>query len=178
MLTRNKIGVAFSNLSSSEATFFLTLAASELHNKMDVILFYETHERPCLPLPCASMQFNEVWSFRGPVVATNLGTAHKLLQASSPTERYLYCQDLEWTRFPFKNYHELASIYRNPKIKLIAKTLDHKIMIEDCWNVKINLICETFKEVLLNEQICQKTFEEIPFLVYGRRKKLPARPLY
>lgn len=177
MKTRPKIGIAFSDLGSSQSIFYLIMEAAKRHEEMDFILFFENQNKPPLRLPCASMPIYEMWSFKGPVIATNLSTAYKLIQAASPTQKFLYCWDLEWMRLAQKNYNELSAIYRNPDIELISRTNDHKIIIENAWNKPVNFVHENWKGVFENEQISnfstQTRNKEIPFLVYGAGKRVP-----
>lgn len=178
MFTRPKVGIAFQNLSASEMVFSAIMTAADIHEKMDVIFFYENAERPCLPIPGATMQFNEIWSFQGPIIATSLSTAQKILSAPSPNPKYFYCYDIEWTRYPQKHYHSLLKLYRNPEIRLISRCEDHRIIIEQCWNNKVEFVAPSFAELLNEKRIITQNPQKISFLTYGSGKELPSRPLY
>lgn len=171
MITRPKIGIAVSDINPSQNMFYLILEAADKHDKMDFIIFYEHKAKSMLYLPCASMQINEAWAFDGPIIATNILTAHKILQCPSPTKKFLYCWDLEWMRANPKIFNELTNIYRNKDLKLIVRGQDHKNLIEDVWNTKVDFVHENWSGVFENEAIIENS-KEIPFLVYGRRESL------
>ena len=139
-----KLGVMVNNLAASQLAFYLinyaNLVTSE--SKCDVILFYDNPTVPCVNLNCASMQVEEAWGFDAPVVATNLSLANKLLKIGGPTKKYFYLWDLEWMRLKEKHFESLQHIYRNPLLKLLARSKSHAQVIESCWNRQIDGIVD------------------------------------
>lgn len=135
-----KLGITVSSLGPNQLAYH-TIKNLNLHldvrPDLDPIVFYENNIRPCLPMNFASMQIYEAWGYDGIVVATSLSNAHKLLEFPASTAKFFYVWDLEWLRLQFKQYRSLVQIYRNPDLKLIARSESHKDIIEDCWNTKV-----------------------------------------
>ncbi len=95
----------------------------------------------------------ETFSYTGHIFATSLNLANKLL--NSPCSiKYFYIWDLEWIRrtFPYESY---AQIYRNPKLKIIARSDSHKIILENNFNIKVFDVMNDWDRNKLVE-ICQK----------------------
>ncbi len=177
MLTRKKLGILVNNLGPSQLSFEILIRANKYSNDLDFVLFYQNLCRPCFNLTSAAMQINEIYSFPGPAIATDLSTANTLIAAPSPVRKYFYVWDLEWIRMPQKNYESLAHIYQNPELQLIARSGSHKKLLENCWNRTNILTASSFDDIILNNDITTQQLSN-QFLTYGRGQKLPDRPLY
>ncbi len=99
--------------------------------------------RPCMPVPGMSCHIMESWGAHRPLVATTLSTAKKLANMPSRFPRIFYVWDLEWLRMSEKSYRTVSSIYRDPSLRLVARTQEYADVIEDCWNVRPLGLCET-----------------------------------
>lgn len=133
----HNIGFLVKTLNASQESFCLVHQANRaITNDHNIIVFSDTPNVPCVPNNFAHMQIAEAWSCSYPLIATNLSLANKLVNFPGTKEKYFYVWDLEWLRYPShaKNYHLFASVYRNPRLKLIARSQQHKEIIEDCWN--------------------------------------------
>ena len=142
-----KIGFAVSNLGAGHMNYSLIRQINLLMaNRVDtdIILFYETLALPCLPPACARMQIHEGYGFDGPIVATSLTTAEKLIRFPSPPRKIFYVWDLEWLRMPQKSYEQLRSIYSNPDLEVVARGNDHRDLIQDVWNRPVTAVIEDF----------------------------------
>jgi hypothetical protein len=149
-------GFLVNNLGSNQLAYYLIRNINQYldrENPTDIIIFYEQLTRPCFIPNCAVMYTQEAWSYDGVVIATNLSTAEKLLRFPSPKKKYFYVWDLEWLRHSGK-FSDYKKLYRNPELKLIARSVQHAHIIEQCWNTSVAAIIENVNiEKLV--QLCQ-----------------------
>lgn len=125
----------------------------EQHIDTDIIVFFENVVRPWEIPRFASMNVNEAWDFNGVVIATSITSAEKLLQLPGRKRRFLYVWDLEWLRMPERGVKYFASIYRNPRIELIARSVNHATIINDIWNRQPVGVVEDFNVEALLRQV-------------------------
>lgn len=140
---RKKLGFLVKNINSSELVYSIMMKAMSLED-LDVQLFFVNLDKAVVPNTCATMHIAEAFDFDGPVIATNIDTANKLINFPGPTNKLFFIDELEWMRYPVKQYKVFESIYRNPKLKLLARCEDHKRLIENCWNVKVYGVIESY----------------------------------
>jgi hypothetical protein len=142
----HNLGFMVKDLSPSQEAFYLINYANKavMQDGHDVIVFYENPSAPCLTTGFAIMQTTEAWSFSGPLVASNLNLASKLIQFPGTKQKYFYVWDLEWVRMQTKNFSILSYIYRNPSLKLLARSREHARIIASCWNVPHPPIVENY----------------------------------
>lgn len=152
-----KIGILFSNIEYNQLIHYVSEFVNRNHD-IDLIGFFDNNYVLSNRLNFATMQSNELYSYDGIGIATDISTAEKLLHSPSLKKRYLYLWDLEWLRHPQKVYHDFAKIYRNKEIKIIARTKDHADLIENCFNVKVKYIADNFK---IEKILCQKRVNSI-----------------
>ncbi len=149
-----KIGVALDSLGPTQLNYFLIANTNRLMAErcdVDLIAFYMTLARPCLPMNFASMQLVEAYGFDGTIIATSLLTADKILKFPGPKRKLFYVWDLEWLRINDKSYSTLRSIYANQKLAIIARSQEHKRVLEECWNINVAHVVDDFNI----EAICQ-----------------------
>lgn len=142
-----KLGVLLNDLGPSQVSYlFIRNTANWLgsHSSHDVIGFYADQVSPCIPINFSVMQMNEAWDFHGRLIATNLQTARRCLGFPGTRDRWFYVWDLEWLRPGQRNYRDLAQVYRNPNLKLIARSEDHRVAIEDAWNRSVEAVIPDF----------------------------------
>jgi hypothetical protein len=143
----HNLGFLVRTLGASQEAFQLVKNANHaITEDNNIIVFSETPNMPCIQPNFCNMQLAEAWGYKHPLIATRLVLAKKLLSFPGTQEKYFYIWDLEWLRYPsqIKNYNAFAGIYRNPKLKLIARSKSHKDIIEDCWNVLVTGIVEDY----------------------------------
>ena len=141
-----KFGVLVDNFYASQQSFYLINYYNQAVKDYghDITVFFETPVYPCVPVGFGVMQLNEAFGYKGPLIASSFNLAAKLLGCTGTDERYFYLWDLEWIRFEGKHFHQISQIYQNPKLRLIARSIEHKDIIEDCWNVKVAGIASNF----------------------------------
>lgn len=144
-----KLGVLLDNIGSSQLAYcFVRNGNRWLANKPtdDIIGFYSNQVMPCLPIQFSIMQMSEAWGYNGNLLATDLLTATKMLRFPSAKSRLFYVWDMEWLRaHTRKSYRGMEQIYRNPALKLLARSEEHKNIIEDCWNTKVTAVVGDFE---------------------------------
>jgi len=152
-----KIGVLLNNLGPSQLNYYFIKSTNELLAKrtdLDIVVFYENLQVKCLPTNFASMPILEAWNFHGPMIATSLSTAAHLIRFPSSCKKIFYINDLEWIRLKNKNFSVLQSVYSSKELTLIARSNDHKNIIENCWNTKV---------IAVADRLEVKTFESFTF---------------
>lgn len=147
-----RIGILLSNVEYNQLIHYVSEFINRNHD-IDVIGFFENVYSLSNRLNFALMQSSELYSYSGIGIATNINTAEKILNSPSLEDRFLYLWDLEWLRYPQKNYHDFAKIYRNKNLKIIARNKDHAALIEKSFNIKVHLIADNFK---IEKVLCQK----------------------
>lgn len=152
-----KLGVIVDNLGPNQLAYNVIKAGNFLKG-CDYIVFYENFLKPCIPTNFATMQMFEAWGYDGTMIATNLSSASQLSNFPLVKHRYFYIWDLEWLRMKEKHFRPLAEVYRNPNLILIARSENHKNVIETCWNVKVAGIVDDFEMSQLYEVVqCHKS---------------------
>lgn len=133
-----KFGIALNNLGPSQLTYYLVRNANAsllADPRLDLTVFFEQAVPPALAANFAAMPMYEAWGYDSLLVATSFETARKAQACLSPTGRFFYVWDLEWTR-PFcrRSYREWAAVYRDPSLSLLARSAEHARVIEQSWN--------------------------------------------
>ena len=135
---RKRLGILLESFAPSQLAAELTWSGNELvRQDVDVIGFFRNQALPAVTPLFALMPATEAFGFSGVLVATSLATAAICEKAIGPSERWFYCWDLEWLRMQQKNAKALAEAYRNPAYRLAARSADHKLALEQAWNVEV-----------------------------------------
>lgn len=133
-----KLGIAVKDLGPSQLGYYLTrnVNAALLANPiLDITAFFENQVPPALAANFATMPMYEAWGFAGNIVATTFLTAQKAQKCQAPARKFFYVWDIEWARFHTRrSYEEWSSVYRDPALSLLARSAEHKALIESCWN--------------------------------------------
>lgn len=122
-------GVLVRDLSSSELAFRLLG-----HARRRPLAFFQ--EQPLLPVvePAGPVLGTaDAWGYRGPLVATTLGTAARLAAFPAPAARVFYVWDLEWLRLGAFPHAAVAAVYRDPRLALVCRHQDHRAAVEAAW---------------------------------------------
>jgi hypothetical protein len=136
----NRIGFLVPHLGFSQMAFNLINNTNwHLHKntECDVMVFYENISYPCAKNEFAISNVVDGWNYSGSMIATTYQTATKILRFPSCSQRYFYCYDLEWIGMPQKQYGELAKIYENKNVHILARSDEHAAIIERCWSTKV-----------------------------------------
>lgn len=117
-----------------------------------------------------NVHYSEAYCFDGPIIATCFDTAIKLINLPTPNPKFFFLNDLEWLYQPQKNYEDLSRVYRHPELTLLARSEDHKTVIENAWNVKVGKIINKYnffeKDFIADMLLKNQT-------LYGGRPTIP-----
>jgi hypothetical protein len=130
-----RIGFLLPDISNSQLAYEFIKSANDAvaTGKIDVIGFYDVLTQPIGDTAFPLMHAHEAWGFNGPLVATNFMLAARMQNFPMPTPKIFYLWDLDWLRIPRANYHAMASVYRDPSLKLVARSHEHTKAIRDAW---------------------------------------------
>lgn len=131
------IGFLVNDLGNSQLNYYLTKNANKYLAKnptSSVTLFYENLTPHAFPAHFSMTHISDAYGFAGPLVATSLLTAERLLAFPKPSASIFYVWDLEWTRMGGFDYRALQGIYCNRRLTLWARSREHSNIICDCWN--------------------------------------------
>jgi len=136
------------NTGANQISFCLINQINDLFEsqpEIDVMVFYENSHKNCLPANFATMEISQAWGHKGPMIATSLSTAEKLI--SFPSEqKFFYVWDLSWIRNSreLNDYEKYKRIYTDSSLSLIARSESHKQAIENCFNRKVEHVVSDF----------------------------------
>jgi len=135
-----QFGVITYSLDPSQQGIMIAKALNDhiaTHTNLCPIVFYRDYYQSLITPLFPMMQEVEAWQFTGPVIATSLESAKRLLKYPSPSKKFLYVLNLEWTYEQNANYDELSSIYAN--INLIARSQDHFNLLKNTWATPVGI---------------------------------------
>ena len=143
----DNFSVLLSDVGSSQLSFYAITEINKLSKTnplVDGVLFYEKISSSCMPANFSIMPISECWINTGPVVATCVSTASKLL--SFPSEKkFFYVWDLEWIRNrQIKHYENYVDVYTDKNMTLIARSKPHAEIISNCFNTNVDHILSDF----------------------------------
>lgn len=144
----NKLGIMIPHMGRSQFSFQLTreLNLSVLSNHtLDICVFVENMVQLAFQQYFPIMSMYYAYSYEGPLVATSLTTAKKLMGFPVNNQKFFYVWDLEWTQIKDKKYRELAEIYQNKSINLLARSTQHAKLIERAWDRDVHGVAADFK---------------------------------
>jgi len=97
---------------------------------------------------CSSVSFFS--DYIGMAIATNLEEADILLKSNNNCKKYLYLWDLEWLVRPM-NFTQVCNILRDDRLKIIARSKSHAVIINNFCNKEVIGIVEDWN----NEQLLE-----------------------
>jgi hypothetical protein len=137
------VGLMINDLGINQLNFYLINHINNLiksTNDYDFMVFIKDLIPPSMRPECAVLNSNEIWSFDGIVISTNLDSALSSLNAVNVAKNVLYVWDLEWLRAGKNNYINNISILRNPNLEIVARSQEHATAIENYANIEIQHI--------------------------------------
>ncbi len=151
-----KIGVILPHLGPSQLSFTVVNQInylSNINNDYDFMIFFENLVKPCVNPNCAAVNSNEIWSFEGILISTNINGAIAASRAVNRAKNIFYVWDLEWLR-GMTDFTSNMQAFRHPDIELVARSQHHAKAIEDYCNKKVSKIIE---DINLTEiaKLCQ-----------------------
>ena len=141
MQKHSSVGVVVPNLGPNQLAYFVIKSANKIVN-YDVTLFYENMALPCMDLKVPMMGINEIWPYRGTLIATSLETAIRINKVVGSIRRIFYVNDLEWIRNKTNFLHNLQAF---EKTEIIARSHEHAFHIERYANIKVTNIVPIFE---------------------------------
>ncbi len=142
---KTKLGFLVNNFGPSQFNYRLITGLNEAlskRNDLDAICFFENLVPPCLNTNFACMQSAELYGFDGIAVANDFFGAKKLISCPFPAKKFFYCWDLDWLRFKAKTFAELREVYGSSELTLLARGVDHKVIIEQAWNRSVAAVVD------------------------------------
>ena len=155
----NKIGIILEDLSASQLSYYVIKNINEYvgSDNYDFVIFFENSATSILQPDVSIMSISEIWGFDGTLISTSISTTLSMINAFAKS-KYFYIWDLEWVRRHGKDFHYLIQAYNNKDVKLIARSKEHALAIENYCNRKVDHIINNFdlKKIvrIINEQIC------------------------
>jgi hypothetical protein len=142
------IGIVVPHIGSSQISFY---AIKEIHKlahqgyEHDLVLFFEQLTPPLLQPQCATMCVNELMSFKGILITTNIENTIMTLSRNSRSNNQIifYVWDLDWMR-PGKNNFLYNYRAFSESTKVIARSQKHALAIENYSNRSPDKILENF----------------------------------
>jgi len=136
------------NTGANQISFCLINQVNRLfyiHPEIDVMVFYENMHKNCIPANFSTMEISHAFNHKGPMIATTLSTAKKLISFAAE-KKFFYVWDLSWIRNSreVSHYEQYESIYTNTSLELIARSESHKRAIENCFNRQVNHVVSDF----------------------------------
>lgn len=140
------------DLIASQLSYYLTKNLNDAQN-INGIVFYENLVPPCLIPKFTTMNISEAWAQPGISIATTLSTAHKLVNFTGRAKKYFYVWDLEWLRGRNRVYTMYSPFFCNNELTLIARSEEHKKIIENNFNREIKIVCPDFNMDILAREL-------------------------
>lgn len=133
-----KYGFLVDSMGINQLAYQLTRSANEYlltNDSVDVAVFFRNPAAFCIKPNFGVFHMFEGFSYDGFTVATDLSSAQRMLTWPGPNRRnmFFYLNNLEWLHLPQKQYEQLADIYMNPKLNLIARSATHAEIISSVW---------------------------------------------
>jgi hypothetical protein len=149
MIPVKQCGFIVNTLFHNQLTYYLIknlneYISSQVCAEIDPILFYEDMKPSSITPLCSTMHVAECWTYNAPVIATTLSGANKLINIPGPTKKFYYPYNLEWIRPQIPQYEAYAKVFCDPQLHIIARNEDHKLVIENCFNIKVAGIVNDF----------------------------------
>lgn len=135
-----KVGIILPNLGASQAAFAAIKSANSVvsqDNKHNVFLFTERLAPPCVMPLCPILNISRTRSFDGVLVSTDIATTVISTNSLQATHHIFYVWDLEWLRPGKQDFVKNMLAFRDPSVKLIARSISHKKMIENYCNKEV-----------------------------------------
>jgi hypothetical protein len=144
-----RLGVLVKDLSVSELNWKLLASAQRLslENRASITFFCEDRPAPCRVPAAPCVAAIDAWAYDGPVVATSLETARKLLGLPGPRKRLYYLWDLAWLRPPTLHHADYRRVHTG--LPLAARTADMAAAVTRAWGVPCAVAPDADLEALL-----------------------------
>jgi len=133
-MTKN-ISAFMDSLEASQSAYYLIKEWNKGLDKIDLTLgtFVNAHSVPVSTCLFSSKVSAFLSSYHGVLISTTVKNAAISLKMPTRMDRYLYLWDFEWTKGK-TSYNAVYEVLSNDKIKIIARSEEHALMIENFCN--------------------------------------------
>lgn len=146
-----KFGFLIDAVGPSQHSVYLTQQVNALIGQnpdFAPCVFYRNFDKIVEPPLFALLNCYETWSFDGIAIATDMYSAKLLLKCPGPKKRFFYVWNMEWAFEPNQQHAELAEIYLNSKLPLIARSKYHADILTKIWQPPVAILEEFNHEQL------------------------------
>ena len=136
-----KIGIILPSLELNQLAFEILTEVNDLilnTTEHDFVIFYQELTSRCVEPACSIMNISEIHSFSGLLISTTLDTAELALKSISISKKVFFVWDLEFIRNK-NEYLKRLSIYRNPELFLVGRSVEYNRALEIFCNRKVNM---------------------------------------
>lgn len=131
-----RINFLVDDFGASQISYYITRNANRRED-ICAVVFYQNMSSLCIQPNFPIMSVAEAWQAPGPMIATSLSTADRLLTFPIKDKKFLYIWDMVWTRGQKRlPYEVVARIIQHPDLKIIARSEHHAKVIENDFNIK------------------------------------------
>ncbi len=157
MSTTKSLSFLVPNTGASQMSFYLIHELNNLaktNPSIDSIVFYENRHKNCLPTNFATMEISEAWSKRDNLISCSFSCAKKMIKFPCK-KKLFYVWDLEWIRntYYLQEYESYKNVYCNESVELIARSEEHKKLIENAFNRDVKCVISDFNMKKILEAI-------------------------
>ena len=148
-------GICFKHLLPGQLSWSVISEVNRVKKErkdIDLALFVEEISPVVMPPLCGIFNPSEIYLFNDVLITTCVETTLMAIGSMKPNV-YFYINDLEWLRRGKQDFFMNTSAYRHPSVKLIARSEDHRVAIENYANKPVAKVLEEFDllEILKDE---------------------------
>lgn len=133
------IGLVFDDLSLSHLTYMGITSINKLcrdYVGIDIVVFSTNITPPCIQLLCPMLNTSDLIRWQTyPLITTSINTTIKALD-SRAENIYHYVFDPYLYNLPHKESDEIIPAFCDPRVKIITRHEDHKLLIEREFDIK------------------------------------------
>ena len=129
------LAVAINKVDLTQEKVFLLTNINRLVKefRMDCAIFHADFGKLIMPSLASMYQLVEMWDFDGTVITTDFSIARQLITCPGPKKKLFYVWDFMWTKLPQFTYNNIADVYCNESLELIARSKEHAKVLSDCF---------------------------------------------
>ena len=138
-------GFLIDSLGPSQQSIYLTSQMNALvaqRADLSLCVFYRNYDRLIVSPHFAMFSEYEAWTFQGIAIATDIRSANALLNCPGPAKKFFYVWDTEWAFMDNYTYADMAKVYNNPDMPLIARSTFHSGILSRLWQTPVAVIEE------------------------------------
>lgn len=144
-----KLGFIVPDLGLSHRSYTLTneinkFYEGENNSNVDIAVFCENRVEPRVEPSFATFNVTDAYGYAGPMIATSLSTAKKILSFPQLTHRILYLWDLEWINDETRDFKIFADVYQSRKLEIVTRSEEYKYVFEKVWNKEVSHVVADF----------------------------------